>query len=264
MRQYFKDKTDIKVAIAVDKNDRAEKAARALRKTMSFVPMKEADILLVLGGDGFMLRHFRQLTDEGLKIPIYGMNRGSVGFLLNHFSSKDLMARLQNAIEVELHPLKVTVETKDGQIITAFAFNELSLIRKNEQAAHLNIIIDDKPCLTDMMSDGLVVSTPAGSTAYNFACDGPILPLGASILAMTPISVFRPRRWRGAILRNKSKIKITMQHYEKRPVNAAVDGMLVGEAIAVDVCEDKSNYMSVLFDPDLSLDERIFKEQFMA
>lgn len=267
LEKPFAQHSDIRIALAVDDSATALALADTLAAEIAFVPRDEADVLLVLGGDGFMLHVFREMaegSDSQIPTPIYGMNTGSVGFLLNRRRTVDVKTHIKNAVAVHLHPLLAVAKTSAGEVVKSFAFNEFSLFRQSQQAAHINVIIDGQMRLCDMICDGLIISTPAGSTAYNFACNGPILPLGASVLALTPISIFRPRRWRGAILHNWAMIRVTVESKLKRPVSASADGVLISDVVEVDVREDKDNYLSVLFEPGESLDERIFKEQFMA
>ena len=238
--------------------------ARAARERLAHryggVPPEEAGIIVALGGDGFLLETLHRYLTLGM--PVYGMNRGSVGFLLNDFSEDGLSARLMRAQRVELHPLRMTATGQDGSITDALAFNEVSLLRETRQAAKLRVMVDGVERMEELVCDGALVSTPAGSTAYNLSAHGPILPLGADILALTPISAFRPRRWRGALLPHTAKIRFDVLESSKRPVSAVADFTEVRDVARVEIHEDRGVASTLLFDPELALEERILKEQF--
>ncbi len=219
-----------------------------------------AAYIVALGGDGFMLHTLHHFLDRG--IPIYGMNFGSVGFLMNEFREEDLPERLATAIPARVHPLLMKAEAAQG-VTEALAFNEVSLLRETRQAAKLRIVLDGKERLKELICDGILVSTPAGSTAYSLSAHGPILPIDSALLAMTPLSPFRPRRWRGALLPHQAKIRFDILEPEKRPVSATADNFEVRDVTAVEIAEDRTKSMTMLFDLGHSLDERILAEQFL-
>jgi len=219
----------------------------------------KADIVVALGGDGFMLQTLHSFTGQGK--PIYGMNRGTVGFLMNEYHQDDLMERLAAAERAVIHPLKMTAHSQKGAV-DARAFNEVSLLRETRQAAKIRVLVDGKPRISELICDGVLVSTPAGSTAYNLSAHGPILPIDADLLALTPISAFRPRRWRGALLPHRARVRFEVLESGKRPVSAVADDFEVRDVTAVDVIEDRSISMTLLYDAGHNLDERILSEQF--
>lgn len=223
--------------------------------------MADADVCVALGGDGSMLRALHDSIQHGK--PVFGMNRGSVGFLLNEYRRENLMERLNVAQTVTLKPLRMSVTTSGGGHEEAFAVNEVSLLRETRQAAKLSIHIDGVLRLNELICDGVIVATPAGSTAYNLSAHGPIIPLEAGILALTPISAFRPRRWRGALLPQNSRLSFTVQESENRPVSAVADFTEIRDVEKVEVWKDHSVSINLLFDPEMNLDERMIKEQFM-
>ncbi|RWU06868.1 NAD kinase [Pseudodesulfovibrio sp. S3] len=239
---------------------KAQEAFALLSKRYSFVPIDEADALVVLGGDGFMLQAVHTFMDSG--IPFYGMNRGTIGFLLNQFGPENLLERLNAARGHTLNPLKMTVTTMDGQSTSALAFNEVALHRYSQQSANIRVRINGKIQLENLVCDGVMVATPAGSTAYNHSARGPIIPLGANVLALTPVCPFRPRRWNGALLPHTAIVEFDILDGQHRAVNASADSFEVRDVARVRVIEDQSSQASILFDPDLSLEERIFNEQF--
>ncbi len=235
-------------------------AARArLVERHGGVPAAEADVVVALGGDGFLLETVHRCLARGT--PIYGMNRGSVGFLLNDYGEDGLPDRIARAQRVTLNPLRMLATTASGTT-DGLAFNEVSLLRETRQAAKLRISVDGVVRLDELACDGALVSTPAGSTAYNLSAHGPILPLGAGILALTPISAFRPRRWRGALLPHEARITFDVLEAHKRPVSAVADFTEVRDVLRVEVFEDRTVGSTLLFDPELNLEERILKEQF--
>jgi NAD+ kinase len=238
----------------------ARAASATLADRFGAVEVDHADAIVALGGDGFLLETLHRFLARG--VPIYGMNCGSVGFLLNDYREDDLPARVAAAQTVVLHPLRMRATTAAGGIHDALAINEVSLLRQTRQAAKLRIAIDGIDRLAEMICDGVLVSTPAGSTAYNFSAHGPILPLGAGVLALTPISVFRPRRWRGALLPHNARIVIEVLEQPKRPVSAVADSEEVRDILRVEIHEDREVALKLLFDPDRTLEERILKEQF--
>ena len=249
-----------KIAILASDAPEAEAAAIELRARYGEVPRDEADIIVALGGDGLMLTALHDCMSTGR--PIYGMNRGSLGFLMNEYRADGLLERLAAAKTETIHPLLATVIGDDGMTHTARAINEVSLLRQSYQAAKLRITIDGMVRLDELICDGLLVATPAGSTAYNLSAHGPILPINAPLLALTPISAFRPRRWRGALLPNHAEVAISALEAEKRPVNAVADHIEFKSVAEVLVQEDRSAACLIMFDGDHSWDERILAEQF--
>lgn len=237
-----------------------EDTARALRARYGEAGPEGAEIVVALGGDGFMLQTLHAFTATGK--PIYGMNRGTVGFLMNEFHEADLLERLAAAEKAVIHPLKMTAHTA-AAAVEARAFNEVSLLRQTRQAAKIRILVDGKPRISELICDGALVSTSAGSTAYNLSAHGPILPIGADLLALTPISAFRPRRWRGALLPHRARVRFEILESAKRPVSAVADDYEVRDVTAVDVIEDRAIAMTLLYDAGHNLDERILAEQFV-
>jgi len=252
---------DRKFAFVASGTDEAQKALRRLRARHGDTPPGQADVIVALGGDGFMLETLHNFLENG--VPIYGMNCGSVGFLMNASGEDDLPARVASAEEVILHPLSMVAHTLAGRSVRAPAINEVSLLRQSHQAAKLRIGIDGVVRMEELICDGILVSTPAGSTAYNLSAHGPIVPMGAPLLALTPISAFRPRRWRGALLPNSAEVTIDVLESDKRPVSATADFTEVRDVAQVQVREDKSISLHLLFDPEHDLEERIIKEQFL-
>ena len=223
-------------------------------------PPHAADVIVALGGDGFLLETLHRCVER--RLPIYGMNCGSVGFLLNDFQEEDLASRVVAARTVILHPLRMRATTVDGTVHEALGINEVSVLRQTRQTAKLRITVDGIVRMPELICDGAIVSTPAGSTAYNLSAHGPIIPLGAGILALTPISAFRPRRWRGALLPQRARIVLDMLELAKRPVSAVADSTEVRDVARVEIAEDRSVSLHLLFDPGKTLEERILKEQF--
>jgi NAD+ kinase len=249
-----------RIAFLASDSTEARRAFSRLSKTYGNVDLKNADCVVALGGDGLMLQSLHEIMPIGL--PIYGMNRGSVGFLMNDYSEKNLLQRLADAEQTTIRPLKMTAITHDGKKHQAIAFNEVSLLRQRSQAAKIRIAVDDHIRVEELICDGLLVATPVGSTAYNLSAHGPILPIGSPLLALTPISAFRPRRWRGAILPHKAIVKLTVIESEKRPVAAVADHLEVRNVTTVEIAEDKKRSVKILFDPGHSLAERVLNEQF--
>jgi NAD+ kinase len=250
-----------KVAFVAADSEAALAALERLKARYPHVPPEEADVVVALGGDGCMLETLHHFI--GRHIPIYGMNRGSVGFLMNVYREHGLMDRLARVEPVVLHPLRMTATQANGSIVEALAINEVSLLRETRQAAKLRIRIDGKTRIEELICDGLLVATPAGSTAYNLSAHGPIVPLGANILTLTPISAFRPRRWRGALLPHTAKVTFEALEGPKRPVSAVADYTEVRDVVKVEVSEDRSIDLTLLFDPEHNLEERIIAEQFL-
>lgn len=240
----------------------AQDSLKRLKHRYGHTPPEHAAVIVALGGDGFMLETLHRYLS--LNRPIYGMNRGTVGFLMNAYAGDDLPERLAQAAAVVLHPLRMTAITIDNVVHDALAFNEVSLLRQTRQAAKLKIAVDGKVRIEELICDGALVCTAAGSTAYNLSAHGPILPMGANVMALTAISAFRPRRWRGAILPSAARVTLDINDHEKRPVSAVADYTEVRDVIRVDVREDRSVGQTILFDPEHNLEERILAEQFSA
>jgi NAD+ kinase len=238
----------------------AKEALERFAASYGNVPPQDADVIVALGGDGLMLQTLHRVMTMGK--PIYGMHRGTVGFLMNEFYSDDLPNRLAKARVTVIHPLLMRAHDDDGDTIEFHAFNEVSLFRQTYQAARLRILIDGKERLPELVADGVLLSTPAGSTAYNLSAQGPIIPINASLMALTPISPFRPRRWRGALLPDSAHVRVDVLEPEKRPVAAVADHDEVRSVCSVDIQMDHGISMQMLFDPGHSLDERILREQF--
>jgi NAD+ kinase len=224
------------------------------------VALDQSDVVVALGGDGFMLQTLYD-TQE-LDLPVYGMNCGTIGFLMNAFSTDDLPHRLLQAEEAVIHPLAMTAVGSDGRVTRALAINEVSLLRSGPQAAKLRILVDGRERLSELVCDGAMVATPAGSTAYNYSAHGPILPIGAGVLALTPLAAFRPRRWRGALLPQKAVVRFEVLDPGKRPVRADADSRPVPDVISVEVRQDPTVRHRILFDPGHGLEERLIVEQF--
>jgi NAD+ kinase len=222
---------------------------------------EDADVIIALGGDGFMLQTLHRMMNSN-KV-LYGMNRGSIGFLMNEYATDGLRERIERAVESEINPLEMVATDEDGAETHAFAINEVSVLRQSYQAAKLRVSVDGKVRLEELVCDGLMVATPAGSTAYNLSAHGPILPLVAPLLALTPVSAFRPRRWRGALLSNKAEVTIEVLEREKRPVNAVADNTEVKSVRLVRIVQSKQTTARLLSDPDHSWDDRILAEQFL-
>jgi NAD+ kinase len=238
----------------------AQEARAALRARYGTVAPEHADVIVALGGDGFMLQTLHAHMASGL--PIYGMHRGTVGFLMNEYSIDNLRERLAAARDAAIHPLLMRAFDTQGRMQEFHAFNEVSLFRQTSQAAHLRILVDGEERLEELVADGVLVATPAGSTAYNLSAQGPIIPINASLLALTPISPFRPRRWHGALLPDTARVRIEVLSAERRPVAAVADHDEVRTVREVDIHMDGAIKMHLLFDPGHGLDERILREQF--
>lgn len=249
------------IAFTAADTPQAQEALRQLTEQFGNCTVEDADIIVPLGGDGFMLETLHKNFDRGK--PVYGMNRGSVGFLMNAFEVNNLPDRLDAAVPVLLHPLRMEATTADGEVESALAINEVSLLRETGQAAKIRIKVDDVTRIDEMVCDGVLVSTPAGSTAYNLSAHGPIIPLGAELLALTPISVFRPRRWRGALLPARAVVTFDILDAPKRPVSAVADFTEVRDVTRVTVQETRNHTQTLLFDAEHNLEERILREQFL-
>lgn len=252
---------DMRIGFRAAHTEEASSALAELRGRYGDAADHEADLLVALGGDGFMLEQLHASMDR--PVPIYGMNLGTVGFLLNEFRSERLLERLDEAVSVELHPLSMRACRRDGTVETGIAINEVSLFRETRQAARICITIDGVVRMPEMVCDGVMVATPAGSTAYNLSAHGPILPTGSKLLALTPINAFRPRRWRGALLPSSSHFTFKVLNPEKRPVSAVADYTEIRDVAEVEVWEDHTKTLTLLFDPEHDLEERILNEQFV-
>jgi NAD+ kinase len=239
----------------------AQAALAELRALYGDPRPEDAGVIVALGGDGFMLETLHRFLE--LNLPIFGMHRGSVGFLMNGYEPKGLRERLTRAVPVRTHPLEMRARDVNGAEHTALAFNEVSLLRETRQTAKIRVEIDDVVRVEELAADGILVATPVGSTAYNFSAHGPIIPLGAGVLALTPISAFRPRRWRGALLPHAARLHFTILEGEKRPVSAVADYTEVRDVLSVAVREDRKLSLTMLYDPEHNLEERVLKEQFL-
>jgi NAD+ kinase len=248
------------IAFVASASEEAELAKRRLSHLYGSSPPDMADVIVALGGDGFMLSALRRFMNTGK--PIYGMHRGTVGFLMNRFRVENLHERLSRAQVTRIRPLLMTARDTKDESHEARAFNEVSLWRQTYQAAKLRIAIDDRERLDELVCDGLIVATPAGSTAYNLSAHGPIIPLGAPLLALTPISPFRPRRWRGALVPDRAVIRVDVLDPGKRPVGAAADHTEIRDVLEVTVRQDTGSESLLMFDPEHSWEERILAEQF--
>ena len=256
---------DLKLALIVSDSARAQDGAEALRGAHGWVEPQDADVLVVLGGDGFLLHVLHQMLDQDSLKPCYGLNLGTVGFLMNQKkSSRSIAERVARARHVAVKPLLMTATTHSGEKLSYYAINEVSLLRETRQSAKLEVKINGKVRMQELAGDGVLVATPAGSTAYNLSANGPILPLGSGMLALTPISPFRPRRWKGAILPDSYEVTFRVREAEKRPVAAVADQMEVREISEVHIAIAREKTLTLLFDPGSSLEERIFAEQFQV
>ncbi|MDG2032403.1 MAG: NAD kinase [Rhodospirillales bacterium] len=249
------------IALMADTHAPARNAQVKLKDQHNFVEPDGADVIVTLGGDGFMLSTMHAYMDQN--IPIFGMNLGSVGFLMNEFRAENLINRLEAAEEIRLNPLTMIAETSTGDNISALAINEVSLLRELRYAAKIRILVDGVVRLKELICDGVMISTAAGSTAYNLSAYGPIIPLGAELLALTPISAFRPRRWRGALLPQNSIITFEIIDHDYRSVSAVADSTEVRDVVRVEIKEERSLASILLFDPEHNLEERILNEQFL-
>jgi NAD+ kinase len=254
----------VKRALVASTADPALEAERELRRRHEWVPVEQADMVVALGGDGFMLQTLHGMLERRRIVPVYGMNRGTVGFLMNHWSLEGLEERLARARRFEVSALRMEAETVDGRVVVLPAINEVSLLRETRQTAKLEVTVAGRVVLDELVCDGVLVATPAGSTAYNLSANGPILPLGSSLHALTPISPFRPRRWRGAILPDSATVRFRVLEPVKRPVSAVADQREVRDVATVEVAIDRSQTLCLMFDPEHALDDRITMEQFIA
>lgn len=250
------------IAFVASNTPEAQDALARLGKLYGAAEPEEAGVIVALGGDGFVLETLHRYIANGA--PIYGMNCGTVGFLMNRYDEEGLRERLDRAQEETLYPLRMTARTHDGRTQKALAINEVSLFRETRQAAKIEIAVDQVVRLEELICDGILVATPAGSTAYNLSAHGPIVPIGARLIALTPISAFRPRRWRGALLPDKARITLKVHEADKRPVSATADFTEVRDVVEVEVRSDRKKPLALLFDPEHNLEERIVKEQFVS
>jgi NAD+ kinase len=250
------------IAFVASDAPEAQQALAELRQRYGETPPETAECIVALGGDGFMLETLHRHLQRG--VPIFGMHRGSVGFLMNGYSPDGLLERIARAAPVRIHPLQMRAVDMRGQEHAALAFNEVSLLRETRQTAKLRVTIDHIVRVEELSADGILVATPVGSTAYNLSAHGPIIPLGAGVLALTPISAFRPRRWRGALLPHAAEVRFDVLEAKKRPVSAVADYTEVRDVLTVEVRENRDLALTMLFDPEHNLDERVLKEQFLS
>lgn len=242
----------------------ARAAAERLAAHHDFVDIADADIVIALGGDGFMLQTLHHMLESRRIVPVFGMNLGTVGFLMNEWRLERLDYRIAEAKAFKVNPLRMHAVTVDGAEVSLPAINEVSLLRETRQTAWIEVSVNDRVVLPELVCDGVLVATPAGSTAYNLSAQGPILPLGSGLIALTPISPFRPRRWRGAILPENTRVRFRILDPEKRPVSAVGDQREVRDIASVDISIDRTTPLTLLFDPEHTLDDRIAAEQFIA
>lgn len=253
-----------RLALVASPTEAAQAAAVELRNRYDWAPLDQADLLIALGGDGFLLQTLHQMLDRHRILPVFGMNLGTVGFLMNEWNPDNLEGRLQRARSFSVPPLRMEATDLDGQRSEFWAINEVSLLRETRQTAKLEVTVGERVVLDELVCDGVLVATPAGSTAYNLSANGPILPIGSQMIALTPISPFRPRRWRGAILPDRSRVSFRVLDPQKRPVAAVADQREIRDIAEVHLEIARDKELTLLFDPGHSLDERIVTEQFIA
>ena len=253
-----------KLGLLVSDSLKAQAGAAALSEAHEWVPPEQADVLVVVGGDGFLLHVLHEMLERNVFTPCYGVNLGTVGFLMNRASRRSIAERVNRAREVEVVPLVMDAVTGDGRHHRFYAINEVSLLRETRQTAKLEVAINGKVQMAELAGDGILVATPAGSTAYNLSANGPILPLGSRLLALTPISPVRPRRWRGAILPESARVSFRVLESDKRPVAAVADQKEVRDVAEVHITTARDHRLTLLFDPGKTLEERIFAEQFQV
>ena len=258
------DLTELGIGLLSSETDVAEAAETLLRRRYRFVDVAEAETLVALGGDGFMLQTLHRLLEESCSKPVFGINRGTVGFLMNDWRLDRLSERIAGAKAIRVAPLRMRATTVGGETFTYAAINEVSLLRETRQTAKIEISVNGRVALPELACDGVLVATPAGSTAYNLSARGPILPLQAKMLALTPISPFRPRRWSGAILPDDTAVCFRILEAQNRPVSAVADQIEVRDVAMVEVRLDRERSLTLLFDPEHALDERIAMEQFAS
>jgi len=250
----------MKIAFTASRADVAQSALKALAALYGDVPQAEAEVVVALGGDGFMLQTLHDT--QALNVPVYGMNRGTIGFLMNEYAQDDLVDRLSAAEEAVINPLVMLATHADGSTSKDLALNEVALLREGPQAAKLRISVDERVRMEELVCDGALVATPAGSTAYNYSAHGPILPIGADVLTLTAMAAFRPRRWRGALLPKTAKVRFDVLEPAKRPVMADADGKSHRNVVSVEITSDPLIEHRILFDPGHGLEERLISEQF--
>jgi NAD+ kinase len=260
--QVLGDTSLSRIAFVASSSSQAQERVERLASLYGNVPVQEAQVVVALGGDGFMLETLHSVL--GRSIPVYGMNCGSVGFLMNGYFEEALPERLALSQGAILHPLRMHTVTQTGAVEEALALNDVSLLRQLRQTAKIRISVDGRVRMQELICDGILISTPAGSTAYNLSAHGPIVPLSANLLPLTPISAFRPRRWHGALLPSSADVLFEILEVEKRPVAAVADSFEVRHVVSVAVTEERSMSVTVLFDPEQGLSERILTEQFTA
>ena len=258
----MKANADKDTALLASPAEAAQAADKLLRERYNFVPLEEAEQIVALGGDGFLLQTLHEMLNRGRICPVFGMNRGTVGFLMNEWRIEGLRERVNQAKAISVAPLRMEATTVGGETISYPAINEVSLLRETRQTARIEVSLNGRVVLPELVCDGVLVATPAGSTAYNLSAQGPILPLVANVLALTPISPFRPRRWRGALIPNDLNILLRVLDPNKRPVLAVADQLEVREVSTVEVRIDRGLALTLLFDPEHALDDRIAMEQF--
>ncbi|MDH7451669.1 NAD kinase [Luteimonas composti] len=254
--------TTPRIAFLASQTSDAQAALQTLSARHGQCEPDEADVLCALGGDGFMLQTLHRHGSLGK--PVFGMKLGTVGFLMNQYRTEELLERLAAAEPAVLHPLEMVAQTESGATVGSLAYNEVSLLRQTRQAAHLSIELNGKLRLDELIADGVMVATAAGSTAYNYSAHGPILPLGANVVALTPIAAFRPRRWRGALLKADTEVRFRVLDPYKRPVSATADSHEVRDVVEVMIRESRERTVRLLFDAEHNLEERILSEQFEA
>jgi NAD+ kinase len=255
---------DIQIGCMADSSERAQQAYAELKAKCRFIDLSQRrarpDVMVVLGGDGFMLQVLHKIMDK--RVPVYGMNCGTVGFLMNSYSAEGLTERIRHARRSLLYPLGMYARSLTGKEYETLAINEVSLLRETRQAARLRVTVDHVVRIREMIADGVLVSTPAGSTAYNFSAGGPVIPLEANVIALTPLSPFRPRRWRGALLPHTSSVHFEVLDPDKRPVSAVADFTEIRDVVSVAISEQRKKEITLLFDPEHDLEERMIHEQF--
>lgn len=253
-----------RIACVADNTPKAQAALKEIKKHITLAPLTKrrdsAQVIVVLGGDGFMLQCLHEYMKY--KLPFYGINCGTVGFLMNEHHIDDIAERIQNAKPSTIYPLHMYARKANGKVSSALAFNEVSLFRQARQAAKIRVSIDHVVRLRELICDGILLSTPAGSTAYNFSAGGPILPHGANLIALTPLVPFRPRRWRGALIAHDASVNFSILEHKKRPVSVVADFTEFDDVVEVVVAEQRKSGVSLLFDTEHNLEERIIKEQF--
>ncbi len=253
------------LALLASPTERAQEAAEALAAYAEWVSLEDADAAVVLGGDGFMLDAMHKMIDNGRLVPVYGLNLGTIGFLMNRYTKGcRVVERIARARSIAVSPLRMEAETQDGRTECFHAINEVSLLRETRQTAKIEISVNERVRIAELAADGVLLSTPVGSTAYNYSANGPILPLDSRMLALTPISPFRPRRWRGAVLPDRSRVTFRVIDPQKRPVSVVADQKELRDVAEVRLQVDRSRELTLLFDPGHALDDRIVAEQFAS